>query len=180
MKEKESSKKILVLLFIIIVGLFVSFYFVYTNIKAKNEHIGKLNQEATYQLKRNQYLLALQKTLQNADSDIARINNSIIPSGGDIKFIEDLESTARGDGLSININSLVFEEPPSFASSNITLFKVRAETSGSWFSTYKFLAQVESMPLKVKVNSLGLSATESSKGGSVWHNVFEINILKYK
>ncbi len=187
MKEK-SSNKILILLSVIIVGLFISSYFIYTDIKRKNEHIGSLNQEAAYQLKRNQYLLTLQRTFQNTDSDIARVNSSIIPSDGDIKFIDDLESTARADGLSINIGSLVFEDNPSLTSSGITNFKIRAETSGSWSSTYKFLAQIEFMPLKVRVNSFGLSGSlqspssgsKSSKGGSLWHSVFEINILKYK
>lgn len=188
MKEKRPYKKILVLLVLIVVALFTSFYFVYEDIKTRNEHIGELNQEIASQYRINNYLLNLEKTLQNTDSDIVRINNSIIPSDGDIKFIEDLEKTAKAYGLSLSINSLVFEDGPGFSSSNIHAFRVRAETNGSWSSTYKFLAQLESMPLKVKVNSFSLSGSVqssnpesiSSKVSSVWHSVFDINVLKYK
>lgn len=188
MKEKRPYKKILILLIVIVLALFTSFYFVYEDIKARNEHIGQLNQEIASQYKRNNYLLNLQKTLQNTDSDIVRINNSIIPSDGDIKFIEDLEKTAKAYGLSLSINSLVFEDGQGFSSSNIHVFKVRAETNGPWSSTYKFLAQLESMPLKVKVNNFSLSGSvqnsspesKSSKVSSVWRSVFDISILKYK
>lgn len=188
MKSKRPYKEILIFLGVVITLLFASHYFLYTDIKRKNENISSLKQEAAHQLKRNQYLLNLQKTFQNTDSDIARINNSIISSDGNIEFIEDLESTARADGLSIAINSLVFEEDPSVSSGNITIFRVKAETNGSWDGTYKFLAELESMPLKVKINSFGLTnstqnpspGSKSSKPISIWHSSLDINVLKYK
>ena len=90
MQAKQVSKKILILLSILALAVLVSYYFVYTDIKRKNENISKLRQDLEYQIKRRQYILSLQRTLQSTDSDITRINNSIVPVDGDVEFIEDL------------------------------------------------------------------------------------------
>src|SRR3989344_2860976 len=185
MQAKQVSKKILILLSILALAVLVSYYFVYTDIKRKNENISKLSQDLEYQIKRRQYIVSLQRTLQSTDSDITRINNSIVPVDGDVEFIEDLERMARENGLFIGIDSLIFEESPLFASSTINILKIKAKTSGSWPSTYRFLAQIESLPFKVKVNNFGLGSSvqdtgSASKPTNSWQSTFEIHVLKYK
>ena len=88
----------------------------------------------------------------------------------------------------MNIDSLDFEELKSLASSTLTYLKVRAKVTGSWSGNYKFLAEMESMPFKIKVQNFRLSSEaksidsnlKSGKSANMWQSLFEINILKYK
>lgn len=188
MKNKILSKKILILPLLLIVALVVLIYFALSDIKARNEHTSELLSEFSSQSSQQQYVLSLQKTVQNADSDIARLNNSIIPSDGDVTFIENLEAAARTDGLAIDINSLGFDDTLA-SSTSITVFKIDAKTSGPWLGTYTFLAQMESLPFKIKINNFSFLSTLdtistngkiSSKALPVWQSSFEILVLKYK
>lgn len=188
MKTLNLSKKVSILLCLVIVFIFISYYFVYSDIKRRNEHVSSLNQDLSFQIKKRQYILSLQRTFQSTDSDIALVNNSIIPTEDGVKFIEDIESMARNNGLTIDIDSLGFEDSTLFSSSTITTLKVRAKTTGSWGGTYHFLSEIESLPIKVKINNLGLlssikddgSTSKTKKPTALWQSTFEINVLKYK
>lgn len=187
MEHKKPSKKILYILGLSVAGLFVIYYFVFSDIKAKNEHISALGHELSLQTSKREYMLSIQKIVSDAGSDIALVDNSIIKSDGDVSFIENLESIAKNNGLSITIDSLVFENDPALDKAGITIFKVKAKTSGSWIGTYKFLSQIESLPLKIKISNFGFmsdtsggtSGTSKSSSG-LWQSSFEIHILKYR
>ena len=104
---------------------------------------------------------------------------------GDVKFIENLESLARENGLSIDIDSLNFEDNTKLLPNNMTIFRVRAKTSGNFFGTYKFLSLVESLPFKVKIQNFTLSTASEEgvlnvKKSNIWQSKFEISVLKYK
>ena len=180
MKNQDHFKKILIVLSLCVFGLFVVIYFVFADIKQKNENISTLENDLSLKTKQQQYLVSMQRTVKNADSDISRINNSIIGAGEDVQFIESLESIAKNNGLTINIDSLVFEDSTLPKSSSMTTLKVRAKTSGGWLGTYKFLGQIESMPLKIKINNFGFTNTVDETNAKVWQSIFEISILKYK
>jgi hypothetical protein len=187
MKNEKSFKKILILLGIVFVGFFVVYYLVYQDIKVKNEHISTLAQDLDFQSSRQEYLISTQRMIQNISSDIDRINNSIVAVDGDVQFIENLESIAKNEGLSISIDSLLIEDDPSFSNNEITTLKVKAKAEGSWAGTYSFLAQIESLPFKVKINKF--SIVNDADGGGIdgqktfslnWQSSFEIQVLKYK
>lgn len=189
MQRKKSPKKTLVVLGIVILGLFVGFYFVFMDIKHKNEHISVLSQSLSSDVNRQEFLAILRKNISSADLDLKRVNESIIPSDGDVKFIEHLESLAKKNNLTIDIRSLVFDGVPPVASSTVTTFKISAEIAGSWSGVYKFLVEMESQPVKIKMNSFSMASTEgevpfdsksTSKSGNEWKSTFEIVALKYK
>jgi Tfp pilus assembly protein PilO len=190
MQTHQTLKKIIIILCVLIPVVFVAYYFVYSDIKDKNEHISSLQGDLSFQNNKQGYISATDSYLKSIESDIAHINGSIVPKDGDVKFIEDLESMARSDGLSINIDSLVIVDPSTkMASSTTLILTVKAKTTGSWVGTYTFLSQVESMPVKAKVNTFGLSDVISDvsvdpnnpiKSNDKWQTTFEINVLKYK
>ena len=188
MKDNKHLKKILVLpvLLVLIIGGVTTFVFL--SIKSKNEHISDLRNDLAFQITKQQNMISMDKIVEKASPEISLIDNSIVAKDGDVAFIEGLEATARSNGLSIDIESLSFEDSPLLASSSMTTLKVRANTKGSWSGTYKFLAEIESLSFRVKINNFAFvnSSDEtvfnrkkvSNPVG--WQSRFEISVLKYK
>jgi hypothetical protein len=166
--------------------MFGVYYFVFMNIKSKNEHISNLKNELDSRAKKQQSMISITHQINDAEQNISLVNNSIVASDGDVKFIESLEALAHDDNLSIKINSLSLNDDPKLASSNMTIFDISADTSGSFFGTYKLLSEIESLPYKVKIVSFVLQTSaadgvfNTKKTGEDWNGKFEINVLKYK
>ena len=187
MYNDKSLKTILAILTLLVIGMFVVYYFVYDDIKSKNERVSSLQNDLSQEKNKQDYLISTQKVLQSIDPDVTRIKNSVIPKDGDVKFIGDLESLARGDGLTIDISSLLIDDNPENTSNSIDVLKIDAKIKGPWLATYTFLSQLESLPYKVKVNTFDfVNATDVSGPDRVisfnsdWQSVFQINVLKYK
>ena len=189
MQNSKLNRIILVTAGLAVIVVFILYYFVYQGIKSKNEHISSLSNDLSSQGDKQDYLISTQRIIQGISSDIDRINNSIIAKDGDVGFIENLESLAREVGLTMEIDSLVLVDNPEFASSSIVTLKIRAQVSGNWVGTYRFLAQLESLPLKIKINKFDLRNTtieispdvkKSGSSNNVWQSAFEIDVLRYK
>lgn len=189
MHDNKSLKIILVSLSISVLSIFVVYYFLYQDIKLKNEHTSAISQELSLETNKQSYLNLTKRIIQNINPDLALVDNSIISKDGDVKFIDSLEATAQENGLTITIDSLVFEDSLSVPSSEITTLKIQAKTKGGWIGTYKFLGQLESLPIKVKVDKFEFTNTsvdinsdtnKVSTPNDVWQSTFEIHVLKYK
>ena len=129
-------------------------YFLFKDIRLRNEHISKLSQEVSSLSSKQDYLVSTQKMIGSINQDIIRIDNSIITKDGDVAFIENLELIAKSNGLTLNIDSLVFEDDTKLTGAGLTTLKIKAKTTGNWSNTYRFLSQIESLPFKIKVNRL--------------------------
>lgn len=181
------TKKTIIILTLCVLLLAVVQYFVMRDIKMKNENISNMSIDLDFQTDREEYILSTGKIIQNIDSDLKKIDDSIISSSGDAKFLEGLESMAKVDNIDLSIEALSLEDIGKSTTSPIMVFKIKAKTvDGSWSGTYKMLKQLESMPVKVKINSFNFynSATPSSDSKEVykpqWQSKFDINVLKYK
>ena len=173
----------------LVVVIFGLCYLVYQDIKDKNENHHTLSHGLLFQNDKQDYLVSTQKTIDNINPDITRINSSVVSKEGEVSFIENLESIARINGLSIEIDSLVFEDRGDSSSSLISVLKIKAKTKGSWYGSYVFLARLESLPFKIKIDRFSLANTGTEvpvpdeKGGvpnGDWQSTFEIAVLKYK
>lgn len=188
MYSNQPFKFTMSVLSLIVAALFVLGYFMYRDIRNKNEHISNLEQRLSLKSDKQSYLISTQTVLQNSKPDISRIENSIISKDGDVRFIENIESLARNSGLSITIDSLNSSDISEAVSGEVVGLKIKAKTEGNWAGTYRFLAELESLPVKVKIDRFGLSNTGSqaittskiSNSGNSWQSNFEIFVLKYK
>ncbi len=184
MFSNSNFKKISIFLSIIVILIFVSYYFLYLDIKKRNEHISFLTNSLLAQQEEEKYALSTEKAVQSFSSDIELINSSIVPSSGDIKFIEDLEEMARKDGLILQIESLSLEDNNRLTVGGLTLFKIKAKALGSWTATYKFLDRLESLPFKTRIFQFAFLGQETDGGNRIkkveWQSAFEFYVLKYK
>lgn len=173
-------------LIIIVMVLCAAQYFLYSEIKIKNQKISQMQNNINSKESRQEYLLSMQKMLESLDQSVGDVDASIVPSGGDVQFIEYLGSVAKDSGLSMDIINLSLEDNSSLSSAKLNGLKVRADIEGSWKSVYSFANRLEYLPYRVKIlrfsvsNSNLSSENQIQKSGSVWKGSFEIVVLKYK
>jgi len=176
---RKNNFQIIILLVIVVLVLAAAKIFLLWDIRHKNQQISLMDYEIQSSGTVEQNTIVMQHMIQAASPNIALVNSSSIASDGDIAFIENLESLARSNGLDIQIDSLLFESSATLASSSMTAFKVKAETKGSWAGTHKFLIEMESLPIKIKINNFSTSV-DPEDANRVWQSSFEIKALKYK
>jgi hypothetical protein len=167
--------------------LFGAIFFLFQDIKSKNENASDLQNSTDLSIKQNQYSVSLQESLQNASSSITEINNAILSPDGDVDFIEKLENVAKGSGLDIVIDSLAVEDIPNVTSDDLTSFRIRAEAQGGWAGTTTFLSKLESLPFVMRVEKFDLTNSSDNPAGlsspvsaQTWQTTFEIRVLQYK
>ncbi len=188
MYSVQKLKKILIVLGILILAIFVSYYFIYKEVRFRDETYQTLLRDLSFQDSKQEYLISTQKIVDGLVLDINHVNDTIVPKEGEVEFIESLEIMAKESGLSIEIDSIVFSNDATIISESIDVLKIKAKTKGSWEDNYLFLSRLESLSLKLKIDSFGLSNTLADVvltnkkviKTSVWQGVFEISVLKYK
>jgi len=186
MDQSKLFIKIILLLIICTLSLFGVIYFVYFEIKEKNEKIMNVEQDISTQNSKHDYLVSAQKLIEDIEPDIAKIGDSIVSSNGDVAFIENLEFIARSYDLSIQIDSLTIEDDLKNESNPISTLKIKAKINGSWTNTYVFLSELESLPFKLKINKFNLissgevSNVDKTSSNIDWQALVEISVLKYK
>lgn len=184
----KTLKRILIVLIVLILVIFASYYFVYREVRFRDETYQTLLRDLSFQDTKQQYLISTQKTIEGLVLDINHINDSVVSKEGEVEFIETLEAVAKESGLSIELDSLALNNDPNLVPQFVDVLKIKAKTRGSWEGNYLFLSRLEALPLKLKIDNLGLSNTladvvltnKKVVKSSVWQGVFEISVLKYK
>ncbi len=186
MEQSGLFKKIIVILSLGSLLLFGVIYYVYSDIKTKNETILTVEQDLSSKNEKHEYLMSLQNVVESIDPEVQKIENSIVPKAGDVAFIEELEALGRSSGLVVEIDSLNLASDPKISSSTFTMLKVKVRASGAWSDVYEFASIMESLKYKIKVNKFTLSnkeeltAIRSQTTNKDWQGIFEISVLEYK
>lgn len=185
MNKLSYFRKIIVMLAFIEILLLGGQYFLYSEIGGKNKNISKIKNNLEIQEKLQDYLVSTQKMLDSLSLDIENIGVSIIPKGGDVQFIEYLESMAKSNAIELKMENLSFEPNNFLDKSDFVSLKVKASTAGSWKGTYNFLLLLESLPYRTKISRFSMIASpvytaDGKKKGVVWNSNFEMTVLKYK
>lgn len=186
MNQSGLFKKIIGALSLTSIVLFGAIYFVYNQIKTKNEKILNIEQDLLSKNTKHDYLISLQKLVESIDPEIKKVESSFIPKGGDVAFIEELELLARNSNLNVEIESLNLTSDPKNDSSPLATLKVKAKASGLWSDIYKFIYEMESLKYKIKINKFSifnkqeLTSIRDIKQNNEWQINFEISVLEYK
>ncbi len=163
-----------------LIGVYV---FIFIKIKDYNKNIAYLENEVFLQQDKQQKMSLMEDMIEDNREYIDLIENSVIPKGGDVAFIETIENLASQNELVMTIQSLSFEDSNTLDEKGMTFFKVRATTKGSWTNTYSFLALLEALPLSIKIENLALIYSSTESGGNIrpeWQMSIDMKVLKYK
>ena len=174
MRNRKLLKIVLLVLSLVSIAIFISYYFLYESIKSDNENTSALLSQISIQSKKQAYLASAKDVIDTIKPKITLIDSSVIPKDGDIGFIESLEGMSHGDRLSVTIDSL--DEEDNLGSNSVVALKVMLRTNGTWDETYKLLARLEALPYKVKISQYSLV----NAGNDAWQSSFEMRVLKNK
>lgn len=186
MNNVSNYKKIAILLTLCVLGLFAVSYLVYKELLIKNESNANLLQRILTESSREVYATSIQKQLEKLDPDIKKVESSIVPASDVVSFIEELENTARNNGLEIKNDSISEEADSKLSSTTVVFLKIKSITTGTWAGTYKFLSELESLPHKVRISSFSITNSTFQSDASLpvtkknWDATFEIKVLKFK
>ena len=190
MNNSRLLKGIIILIILIEVIICIFDYFIFTDIKNRSNHTIALKNDLDVQTEKQQHLSSMEQIINNTDSNIAVVESSIVQKGEDVKFIENLETMAKNNRLSINIKSLSLSKPATVVSKDLVVLSIDMDLTGSWTDMYSFLQQLELMPIKVKINTASLSdnpsiSPDNNAGTGViinkqWQGTFKISVLNYK
>lgn len=188
MKEGRITKKFPLTIAVVVLVLVVGQYFLWADVKKKSQQASALTNEYSVLANREQYMISTGKIIQNIEGDLERIHNSIVSKTGDVEFISGLERMAERNGLTISIDSLYLDVNPKATTSPIVPLKIKLKTKGQWAGTYRFLKEIENMPVKVKVSSYSIIGEQSNVSSEDvlpistgrWESNVDISVLKYR
>ena len=90
----------------------------------------------------------------------------------EVKFIEQIESTARSSGITFDISSIDIDPNQEDSAFKEDLI-VKMNVEGSWNSVISFINKLEKMPFGAVIKSVKLDAPDLGKwSGSVEFNIF--------
>lgn len=187
MEHSKLIKRIIILSVIMFV-FFAGIYLAYSDIRSKNKKVSISENDLSLKNSQYQQLVSMQKNIENLKPEINKIDNSIVPLGGDVGFIENIETIAKSHDLEVEIESLNLSTDTKVSSSTVTTLKIKAKVKGAWGGIYTFLSEIESMPIKIKINKfslinnddLKLGVSNSADSNKKWESSFEISVLEYK
>jgi len=156
-------------------------YYMFGLIRQTNQAIAGFQSTLEFDKQKQDYLISTGRVIQSANSDISRINNSIIPSDGEVSFIEQIEALARSNNLQITIDSLSADSSDALDAAGMGRLTIKIKSSGAYASIHRFLQQIEAMPLKMALDQVNLQ-TDRSKDKAIapWNLTMTIYVLKYK
>jgi hypothetical protein len=177
--SKTSTKKISIILLIlslIVIGIWYATYSYITRTTVAITNLEHQYQEENSAEERDQ---SLKQFFSGIGANTNSLTSRLIAKKATVPFIDSIESLARSTNLGIVMNGIEIKEDPAYP--NVTEYlKLNFTTQGSWVTTDAFLAMIENMPYKVKINKVDLQHTASTTASDNWQAVYDIEILKQK
>ena len=152
-------------------------YFLFMEIKEKNEHLSELAnrieaetaEESDIHYKKN--LAVETATLRE------KLLSSTLAKGGAISFIELLEATGRDVGARTSIESVSTKDNAKL--SNIEELRLALKVTGPWPAVVRLLGLLELLPYETELDQVVVSKVESPEEGS-WRADLLLTTLKEK
>jgi hypothetical protein len=126
---------------------------------------------------------ALREFVNEVEGDLATLESRIVPANEAVKIIELVESLAKKERLSVEVQAEDQEYAPS--KEELKLLALVIRTQGAWSSTYRFLSMLESLPYKTSLKSVTIqhiSAQRQNASSTIpsWAGTYRLEVLQYK
>jgi len=140
-----------------ITGIFV----VFAGIQKVRNFYNSIESESTKENK----ILAIKSAIEENKEDIEKIRNFFIQKGDEVKFIEQIEKTAKGLGVRFEIDSIEVKSPEEGSlKENV---EIRADVLGNWNNIFRFLDKLNKMPFGVTLQNFELMASRGEWSGKL-------------
>ncbi|MBU1557643.1 hypothetical protein KKC45_01650 [Patescibacteria group bacterium] len=174
MDSNLPTKKILGVIVILNVVALASYFYLFSDIKSKNEATSVLENILDGQIGRESELKLVGSNLKRTEKERAVIDSYFVQKGKSevAGFVEVLESLAELAGVSLKVNSILLKKED--ASDIVEEMKLELEISSYWEEANYFLGLLELLPYKITFNKAYIEKSKDSQ----WKSVFNIKVLK--
>jgi len=181
-----SSKKFLILIILLNIGLMVFGTMMFINIKNVNENVSVVKYEIDLNQKREDSLESTLKMLADSAESLDKINSYFVKKDGEAGFIGYVENVGRQAGIALSVDNVSIENSKDVSDFKDDM-KMRVAVAGEWGRIIRFLGMIENMPFAIIVNATNIS----SLGGALntgglrasrtdWSGYVDITVPKLK
>jgi Tfp pilus assembly protein PilO len=180
---KFHSTKILILIIICNIAAIAGYYFLFQYIKTQSKMALSLTSTLDLSQQKNSHFSSLQSIVKDTEGKRQELAAFLLLNDMEITFVEQLETLAKGSGLSVKTNNI-----SSIFSGTVATVKnlqIQLETTGSWSDIMFFSDQLESLPYNIRIQGVSLnrqSGLVSGKTvvsrGSPWTAIFDISVTE--
>lgn len=186
MNSAKITKSLPIVLILGVILLVLAQYFLYVEIKKTNQRSSGLANEVDLKNNQEEYMISTGKVIQNINNDLSKVHKSIVSQTEDAEFITSIERLAEAVNLPVDINSLLLDVNPKATTSPIVSFKISIKTEGLWRSQYKYLKEIESLPIKTRISYYSLETAGENGNSDIskdvsgkWKSKIDFSVLKY-
>lgn len=185
MNRITKTKKILLLVLLLNFVVAGFYYFIFSKIREKNEHIAIIeNNVIAESAKANMLALAKTRVTETAAKREA-LEQFFVRKDSVVPFLNYIQTLAADTNVKMKISTVSIE--PIDNNDSFEILRLNFEVSGEWRNLYLFGALIELMPYKVMLIKADLEKSErvlsSDKKSSEkpsWKGDFSMNVLKLK
>jgi len=166
MLSNRTSYPLYILLIVSIVLLVVWILFFY-HIRTEAQTLGDKYELLETEKAKETYVRNTSRELRETENSRALLDNFFIFSGKEANFLERLEALALHASVTMKVLSFTKDEKS---------LHINFDTEGEYDGSYHFLSLLESLPLRLALDSASLAEKTDSRA---WLGKFEITVNGY-
>jgi Tfp pilus assembly protein PilO len=178
MKSISQTTRWLIILAVLTLAVASGYFLLFAEIRNTNRNISRLAGEADIVAQQSTTLRTLQSIVEITREDRAGINTFFLTEQEIVDFLEVIEGLREDTGASINVRSIGEGETLTNTLTKELHLNVTAE--GSWEAVYHFLALLESLPYRIKLQQVQLSDSSTTTDEPSWSGVFNFSVTQLK
>lgn len=184
----SKTKKIIIVLIIMNLVIFSSYFYLFANIKRINETVSARSIQSESEIKKDERLRSIKNLMDDTKKEREQIANLFVQPANPVDFIEMVESLGKIANVRLEVQSVGIDALKNKIDSSTESFRLSLKTEGLWANTFHLLSLLESMPFKVSFDNVNLEKiSETSnlvgnkeKSSIYWIGAFDFSVLKIK
>jgi hypothetical protein len=175
--QSSSSKKLLIVSLVFMIGSFAVFFLLYLKIDKSNIEANQLSVDSQVEMAKRRSLDSLDNLVKKIDKERTMLDTHFAQSRDIVPFLDMIDSSGVSAGVKSNVSTINTLEDKS-----AVLVEVKA--IGSFANIYKFLGLLENSSYELEFASMdllkeGAEEVESKKVVPVWVANFKIKLLSF-
>jgi hypothetical protein len=192
---KTQTKTFFVVTILLIVSIFD--FYAYYIISDQDSRVVQSMSDLDQEMKKSLNLDKVKKVVKETEISRGQIQNYFIPAGGEVGFIESLESIGRISSVEVKVDNVDLgsaKDWPGISTAaeqnTFQLVKVRLSVIGNWNNVNRYWQLLENLPYRVSFDHISLLTSsigsltdkkvKDSNRGPVWQIGFDVSVLKKK
>lgn len=173
----RKSKELLAITLLLNIAAIGWCYFLFAEIKEKNEHLSELTNRIEAETSEESALNYKKNLAVETAALREKLLSFTLAKGGAISFIEFLEATGNDVDARTSIESVSTKDHAQL--SNIEELRLTLKVTGSWSAIVRFLGLLEVLPYETALEQVAVSKMEFPDEGP-WRADIFLTVLKEK